>query len=247
MELLVTIAILAILAAILFPVFTSVKRAAYQYNASSNIGQLGKAALMYTSDNDEMYMPAMYYDGSGFQTWFGRLTAANFYDPSQSMLRPYAGPKVIKDPTADGKAFMGDHSGYGYNWGYLGSDFYVTNDFRWYPQCQHPAALSDIEFPSDTVVFATSAFINVPWWPNGNGQTYDLGFVDPVGKRKENPNVHFRHIDPPRIDVVNKIVVSKGNALVTTVDGRMRPYKVNELKDRMFERGHVKTIELDWE
>lgn len=51
-ELLVVIAIVAILAAILFPVFAQAKRAAKKAVCLSNLMQIGKGFLMYTSDYD---------------------------------------------------------------------------------------------------------------------------------------------------------------------------------------------------
>jgi prepilin-type N-terminal cleavage/methylation domain-containing protein/prepilin-type processing-associated H-X9-DG protein len=51
-ELLVVIGIIAILAAILFPVFAQAKEAAKQTSCLSNSKQLGFAAAMYMSDND---------------------------------------------------------------------------------------------------------------------------------------------------------------------------------------------------
>jgi prepilin-type N-terminal cleavage/methylation domain-containing protein len=52
-ELLVVIAIIAILAAILFPVFAQAKEAAKKTSALSNIKQVGTAAVVYTTDNDD--------------------------------------------------------------------------------------------------------------------------------------------------------------------------------------------------
>ena len=49
-ELLVVIAIIAILAAILFPVFMSARLAAKKTQCLSNVGQLGKAMTMYSTD-----------------------------------------------------------------------------------------------------------------------------------------------------------------------------------------------------
>ncbi|MFP3903671.1 MAG: DUF1559 domain-containing protein [Armatimonadota bacterium] len=60
-ELLVVIAIIAILAAILFPVFARAREKARQSSCLSNIKQLCLAVQQYTSDYDEMFVPAITY------------------------------------------------------------------------------------------------------------------------------------------------------------------------------------------
>jgi len=55
-ELLVVIAIIAILAAILFPVFARAREKARQASCTSNLKQLGTAAMMYGQDYDETFV-----------------------------------------------------------------------------------------------------------------------------------------------------------------------------------------------
>jgi prepilin-type N-terminal cleavage/methylation domain-containing protein/prepilin-type processing-associated H-X9-DG protein len=54
-ELLVVISVIAILAALLFPVFAQAREKARQTTCLSNERQLGMAIAMYVEDNDEMY------------------------------------------------------------------------------------------------------------------------------------------------------------------------------------------------
>ena len=58
-ELLVVIAIIAILAAILFPVFAQAKVAAKKTSVLSNAKQFGTSQMLYMSDADDLFSPAM--------------------------------------------------------------------------------------------------------------------------------------------------------------------------------------------
>ena len=68
-ELLVVIAIIAILAAILFPVFAQAKLAAKVTVQLSNVKQSGLAAMMYSSDSDDLLPLVMNGDPNGWSTW----------------------------------------------------------------------------------------------------------------------------------------------------------------------------------
>ena len=79
-ELLVVIAIIAILAAILFPVFARARDKARQASCTSNLKQIGLAAMMYVNDYDEIFPPHYTY-------WFGdsNIRLLGYYD----LLSPY--------------------------------------------------------------------------------------------------------------------------------------------------------------
>ncbi len=80
-ELLVVIAIIAILAAILFPVFARARDRARMASCTSNMRQIGVAAMMYAQDYDEHFAPhyAQWISGDWTTRYFG------FYDA----LAPY--------------------------------------------------------------------------------------------------------------------------------------------------------------
>jgi len=232
-ELLVVIAIIAILSAILFPVFLAARSAAYQMVVVSNARQLSEASLMYAAEADETFMPAMGSSETGDWYWFGRMRANKTTDESQSLLGPYVGKKKLSDPTAKAESYMGDHSGFGYNWGFIGSDMGVTGYTQEYPNCFRPARTSELSNTSNTVTFATSNYYSARW-EGGDGKDYDFGFIDPLGWKQNNPNVSFRHMTPRRVE--SNRVVNPGNAIVAMADGRARTVSAKSLKDEWFFR-----------
>ena len=68
-EILVVIAIIAILAAILFPVFAKAREKARQITCASNIRQIGLAEQQYSQDNDELYSGAYKNSVNGRVHW----------------------------------------------------------------------------------------------------------------------------------------------------------------------------------
>ncbi|MCW3060641.1 MAG: prepilin-type N-terminal cleavage/methylation domain [Capsulimonas sp.] len=97
-ELLVVISIIAILAAILFPVFAKAREKARQISCLSNLKQLGTAATMYTQDYDETMM--LYVGGGSY--W------PNSLDPYVKMRRAWYCPDFtgdIKTPSANSSTY----------------------------------------------------------------------------------------------------------------------------------------------
>lgn len=60
-ELLVVLAILGLLAALLFPVFAHAREKAQQAACASNLKQIDLAATQYTQDNEGMVFPTVRY------------------------------------------------------------------------------------------------------------------------------------------------------------------------------------------
>jgi len=109
-ELLVVISIIAILAALLFPVFARAKNAAKDAVTISNLKQLGAAMALYTADCDDV-LPQSTEGSTGanqdggwtFYTAFGQDEAGRF-DTTRGGLYPYVkSPEVFKCPL-DGDA-----------------------------------------------------------------------------------------------------------------------------------------------
>jgi len=124
-ELLTVIAIIAILAAILFPVFSRARAKARQTNCASNLQQLGAALLMYAHDNAD-FLPAWCFGNTtsndagpaqGAFTWdtvitpylrgsvdvlhcpdspFGKTVVET--NGGELLIRSYAMPRYLSDP-----------------------------------------------------------------------------------------------------------------------------------------------------
>lgn len=97
-ELLIVIAIIAILATILFPVFARARENARRSACQSNLHQLGLAMAAYTQDYDERYPPAM-AAGSGF-SWdiniapYAGVTVTNNKAPQIFFCPDDTGPRI---------------------------------------------------------------------------------------------------------------------------------------------------------
>jgi prepilin-type N-terminal cleavage/methylation domain-containing protein/prepilin-type processing-associated H-X9-DG protein len=68
-EILVVLAVIGILAAILFPVFARARENARRASCQSNLKQIGLGIAQYVQDNDERYPRPDYYNGTRYILW----------------------------------------------------------------------------------------------------------------------------------------------------------------------------------
>jgi prepilin-type N-terminal cleavage/methylation domain-containing protein/prepilin-type processing-associated H-X9-DG protein len=237
-ELLIVIAIISILAAILFPVFASAREKARQAVCTSNLKQLGLAALMYVQDNNEVWPVAQYSNISGTtQYWACFQNASGTFDLTKGLLQPYEkNTQVIKCPSYIGKPEFGDGNGYGYNWGFLGSDLYNPNssDYGNYdhwpniPAMSHPANDAALSHPSDTIAFADSGF----YAGTAINETIE---IDPPSQTFGNPTINFRHVDHSLShNPATGATTDHGYANIVFCDGHVKAYKQEQVTDAMF-------------
>ncbi len=239
-ELLVVIALIAILAAMLFPVFAAAREKARQASCQSNVRQLGLATLLYIQDYDETFPLAQYHDYSVY--WFGRKTGPGQNDKTGGLLYPYMkNGQIQKCPSWTGKNRFGDGNGYGYNWGYIGSDCAINNcydsSYNYLPGMPgNPATLASLSAPADKLMFADAGFYNAPWY-GGDGQMTETPYIDPPSQWYGLPTMDFRHVDSRRIvDAQAQTVTEPGLADGVFADGHIKALKQTAVTDAMFTR-----------
>ena len=160
-EILVVIAIIAILAAILFPVFSRARAKARQATCASNLKQLATALEMYTQDYDEMLPGAPNGNGGssvyGGWTWYAAfgVPGASYFDVARGALYPYTrNPQIYVCPDDSTRS---------------GCSYELNGYLRW-------ASVALIPKPADTLLLipeddhgtANDGYFDVPAgdWPN---------------------------------------------------------------------------------
>ena len=180
-ELLVVVAIISILAAILFPVFSHVRENARRAVCASNLKQLGLAWLMYANDYDQMACPS--YSGGNFvsnanDAWDFHLLPNGVW--TTGFLGAYTTQGALQNCPDNHFPAGGTnrpYNGYGYNATYIGGDLGTSNGN--FPACH----LGQIVLPSQTTVFADAGYSstqpdNFLRSPHDALNLYKAGLVD---------------------------------------------------------------------
>jgi prepilin-type N-terminal cleavage/methylation domain-containing protein/prepilin-type processing-associated H-X9-DG protein len=190
-ELLIVIAIIAILAAMLLPALTRSKATAQRIKCVSNLHQLGLAAHMYWDDNAGNCFRYTSTTNYGQQFWFGWIGPGEEgdrpFDPQTGALWPYLeGRGVELCPSlnyalgqfklkAKGAAY-----GYGYN-------LHLST-----APSKPPVAVAKIFRTSDTVLLADSAQVNTFQAP-ASPENPMLEEFYYVSTNRNEATAHFRH------------------------------------------------------
>jgi prepilin-type processing-associated H-X9-DG protein/prepilin-type N-terminal cleavage/methylation domain-containing protein len=196
-ELLVVVAIIAILAAMLLPALARAKMTAKRINCLSNLHQMGVAAQIYVGDQNGSYPTAYYYamENGVMVAYAWDLTTINS-SPTQvvpGLLWQGQGANAVQQCPAftGGANWLADpYTGYNYNTSFIGH-----GQFESIPE---PAKASAVRQPTATALFGdgqyaagADKFMRAPW-PNPGDQSFSGRWAGTQGFRHQNrSNVAF--------------------------------------------------------
>lgn len=190
LELLVAIAVVAILVALLLPVLSRGTQTAQDTVCTGNLRQLGLAAQMYWDNNgDRAFSYRFGAEDNGMIYWFGWLEngceGRRRFDGTRGVMHPYLSGRGVEtcprlaymDPRFKLKA-TGASYGYGYNLHLSG------------PLNGPAPMISTLENSSETVVFADAAQVNTFQSPASVSRPMieEFYYVNATEK-----TAHFRH------------------------------------------------------
>ena len=191
-ELLMVIAIVAVLAAILFPAFAGSKEAAKQANCLANLKQLASAWQLYADNYSGRACPSYLVQNHMMLSWDFSATTSGW---KLGLLGPYTkNGAIFSCPSFDypvdyDATYDRPYTGYAYNATYIGGDTNLNNGQPYIDPVTKkqrlPCLLQQIRQPAKTVIFADGGY-DSPVVP----QNY---LRAPSDARFPQGTVHFRH------------------------------------------------------
>jgi prepilin-type N-terminal cleavage/methylation domain-containing protein/prepilin-type processing-associated H-X9-DG protein len=195
-ELLIVVAIIGILAALLFPVFARARENARRASCQSNLKQIGLACQQYSQDYDEKTVPAQLGNAAYLATatskaylWWGSWDGSTLRE-TEGLLFPYMKSSQIQACPSFTKSLQKEIglTGYAYNQNYLApfsSDFSHTESIS-LAKIQDAARTVQM---ADSAALATDSSFNEIQPPAVTGNTYLSAPSDNY------PNFQARHLE----------------------------------------------------
>lgn len=228
-ELLVVIAMVAILAALLLPALARAKTAAYRVRCVSNLHQLALAARLYWDDHEGRCFP---YGGrvmnGGRLYWFGWIgpgpEGQRPFDATQAVLYSYLqgrGVELCPSLSSALDRFKWKATGAAYGYGY---NLHLST-----PASQPALKVDSLPHPADVALFADSAQVNTfqpPASPT-NPLLEEFYYVN-----RYEPTVHFRHHNHANVAFIDGHVDVEEPA-AGSLDPRMPEQRVGRLREQI--------------
>ena len=232
LELLVVVAVIAIVAGLLLPSLQRAKQAAQASRCTTNLKQLGLAAMMYWDDHEGRAFryrgPSV---GNGDLFWFGWLERGaegqRKFDAAQGTLFPYLlGRGVETCPGLDYamKGFKLKASGAAYGYGY---NFELST-----PSTQPARIIAQLQSPSTLAVFADCAQVNdfqAPASPE-HPMLEEFYFFN-----RSEKTVHFRHSRKAALVAVDGHV-QQATPAAGSLDTRLPAHLIGRIADDWIKR-----------
>lgn len=151
-ELLVVVAIISILTAILFPVFSRAKEAAKKTGCASNLRQLGVGWSLYVTDWDERYPDRRDLKLSlGYRPWTSWPPSDPRAGWALELMRNYGVPAVMRCPSMTSKSIQVEQNSTNYwMWRFDRPDNVIPLDNLWGKT--DDAAVSDLNLSGNATV-----------------------------------------------------------------------------------------------
>jgi len=228
-ELLVVIAVISIVAALVFPALASARKKSSRSVCASNLRQLALANFAYAADHGSFVAAAGDIWGRNVTRWHGsRRSRAESFDASNGPLSPYLGPhrevRHCPDFHPESVGFEAGCGGYGYNAYGVGSRAYHLGTFKGSQKGMTPGGILNA---AQTVMFTDAAFVQ-------SGKLIEYSFAEPAKHLTDSappreaypamPSIHFRH---------------DGHANVVWVDGHVSSEPVSALGSGSFAQNQL--------
>lgn len=182
-ELLIVVAIIALLAGMLLPALNKARDKARAISCVSGIKQIGLAFIQYANDNKEWFVSANSTDS--VQYWCGRKENDR-YEPRGGIMDYLGKSDTIRRCSSMPDVVNATNygcGGYGYNGTYLGGGWNGVAETK----------MAQVKGPSRTIAFADSLQFD-----GGNlSRPMEMHTIsppwDPVYTYSTTPDIHFRH------------------------------------------------------